>query len=145
MTKNKNKKRVYDGPPASAAFKGAVEGGGDTAVTCSWCEREHIAIDSSNNGESEDCDPAKDYIFAYDMMKPDVIKMALSDPDTYILVEDVDFIHYAEIDGTVIPDDCPCNGLGRFETFIWGEIGMIKRYLAIKKLSLAADMNKCDL
>lgn len=138
-------KRKYTGEPVSSSFKAAVEGGGATCVTCGFCDREHVAIDSDNHGLSNLTDGVDEtqgqYVFHHDCMRDEIIENAKKDPDGWILVEDVDFIHYSMIGGVAIPDDCPCNGLARYEHFIRDELEMIKRYVAIKKLSLQEEID----
>lgn len=139
-------KRKYTGEKASNSFIAAVEGGGSTCVTCGFCEREHVAIDSDNHGISthpgEEDETQGQYVFHHDCMREEIMQKAKEDPDTWILVPDVDFIHYSMIGGVAIPDDCPCNGLGRYEKFIMEELDMIKRYVAIKKLSLQKEIDE---
>jgi hypothetical protein len=138
-------KRKYTGAPASSEFKAAVDGGGSTCVTCGFCDREHVAIDSSNHGLSSAEDGYDEtqgqYVFAHDCMRDEIIQKAKEDPDSWVLVNDVDCIHYAMIGGVAIPDDCPCNGLARYEKFIMDEFDVIKRYVAIKKLSLQKELD----
>lgn len=139
-------KRKYTGAPASPSFVAAVEGGGSTCVTCGFCDREHVAIDSDNHGLSSVGEDGKDetegqYVFHHDCMRSEIIENAQKDPDSWVLVRDVNHIHYSMVDGVAIPDDCPCNGLGRYEAFIIRELDMIKRYVAIKKLSLQEEID----
>lgn len=117
-------KRIYKGPPASDSFKGAVSGGGQTEIDCGYCGRTHIAIDSHNLTMDE---AAENY-------RESLLEQAKDAPDDYVLVYDCDFVHYADMNGIVIPDDCPCNGLAQYEHFMWNMRDTWKKYLMLRKL-----------
>jgi hypothetical protein len=129
-------KRKYDGPKVSDAFVNSLSGGGATAINCSYCDREHIAIDSSNIHD--------EYVCHLDETVPDLEKMAAEDPDSYIIVRDVDCIHYVMINEMAFPDDCPCNGLARYEEFIWDNRDRWFSYYAVRKLQLMDQLKSLD-
>lgn len=126
------KKRIVEGPRASEAFIGILEGGGATTVTCSFCDREHIAIDSSNVIDG--------FVTSLCESVADIEASAKADPDSYVIVRDVDFIHYSMINGMAYPDDCPCNGLAPYEKFIWENRERWFSYYAIRKLQILDDL-----
>ena len=41
------------------------------------------------------------------------------DPDGVIIDYEDDFVHAKEIDGKTFVAGCPCNGLTRYENWIW--------------------------
>jgi hypothetical protein len=129
-------KKKYTGPLVSDAFRNTLVGGGATAVTCSYCDREHIAIDSSNIYDN--------YVSHLDEKVEDIERKAAEDPDTYVIVRDVDFIHYVDINGMDFPDDCPCNGLARYEEFIWDNRERWFSYYAVRKLQIMDELASLD-
>lgn len=126
-------KRIFDGPPASDHFKNLLSTHSETCVTCSWCDREHIAIDSCNMIDGYSCH----YSETTDTLK----QWATDDPDGYILHHDADFVDYYKLRGMQFVVDCPCNGLRPYENFMWEEREMWMKYLALRKLSLQADLD----
>lgn len=129
-------KRILTGPPASEQFKGLLDRHGETCVECSYCHREHIAIDSSNMIDGFSCH--------YCEMTITLEQWAKDDPDTYILHKDVGFVPYYILRGMQFVKGCPCNGLRAYEDFMWEEREMWMSYLALRKLSLQADLKTLD-
>ena len=66
--------------------------------------------------------------------------MQLEDPDGYI-GSDSSCVHYVELDGNIYPDDCPCNGLTRYENFMWSQKGIWSSYLMARKMALQAEID----
>lgn len=62
-----------------------------------------------------------------------LIHLAEQKPDAYIQSEG-ECIHYSAIQGHAIPDDCPCNGLTKYENFMWEYRGLWASYLMARKL-----------
>jgi hypothetical protein len=129
-------KRIHNGPPASDHFKNLLPEHGETCVKCSWCEREHIAIDS--------CNMIDDFSCHYAENTKTLRQWAKDDPDTYILHEGVDFVHFYQLRGMHFVIACPCNGLRPYENFMWEEREMWMKYLALRKLSLQDDLATLD-
>ena len=125
--------RQAKGPPASNHFKNLLSTGGATRVTCSYCAREHVAIDS--------CNMIDGYSTHFCETTDTIRQWAKDQPDTYILHEDVDFVNYYSLRGMDFVVDCPCNGLRPYEDFMWEEREMWMKYLALRKLSLQADLD----
>lgn len=129
-------KRKDTGEKVSDAFRNSLEGGGGVTVTCSYCDREHVAIDSRDIDDgfiTQTCDRVED-----------IMKKAKEDPDGWVLEREVDTIHYSVIDGMVFPDDCPCNGLARYERFIWNHRDRWFSYYAVRKLQLIDELSTLD-
>lgn len=129
-------KKKYTGEKVSDAFVNSLTGGGATCVTCSYCDREHIAIDSSNIFDG--------FITSICETVSDVMENAQKTPDDYVIVREVDFVHFVELDGMTFPDDCPCNGLARYEKFIWDNRERWFAYYAVRKLQLLDELSSLD-
>jgi hypothetical protein len=61
------------------------------------------------------------------------------DPEGFIITHGVDCIRYASINGYVFVDDCPCNGMRRYEKLFWNNRKEIRQYLAMVKMRLLAE------
>lgn len=129
-------KKTYTGFQGTEAFRNSLEGGGGVVVTCSYCDREHVAIDSRDIQDG--------FITQICETVAKIRSDAMAAPDDWVLVEDVDTIHYVYLDGMVFPDDCPCNGLARYEKFVWEHRDRWFSYYAIRKLQLIEELNTLD-
>ena len=85
---------------------------GKSEIRCD-CGKNHIAY------ENCDDDSYRDYISA----EKD------SDPDNVIIHHNDDFIHGTIIAGRTFVIGCQCNGLKRYENFIWETRDTIRKYL----------------
>jgi hypothetical protein len=132
------KRRHYDGPPPSQEFTSALQSGGGTQVTCSWCDREHYAID--NNSMTGRWDDLQEGDEVFDGGRIEVMQLAKEDPDGYVLHYDCDAVYYSEMDSQVFPDECPCNGLRKYENFFWANRQVFKKYMDNMTVKLAKDM-----
>jgi len=114
----KNPKDVDQKP--SEMFMEAMSGFGvgSPDLTCGWCNRLHLCPDASCYKDEEDgswkeyCEEEKQ-----------------RNPDNVVLHYDWDAISGHTINNILFVDDCPCNGITRYETFIWGERNIIRTYL----------------
>lgn len=88
-------------------------------MECSMCGRNHYALFSPyfEPGELE----------AFQ-------ERHANDPDAYIEVQ-AECVHYGIVQNSIVPDDCPCNGLRSYEDFMWSERDMWASYLMARKLA----------
>lgn len=100
-------------------FVEALQGGGSSSIYCN-CGRMHYAPENLMDSEDET---------DYPNMLADVTEEKRKDPDGIIIHTNADFVYCKEIDGKVFAVDCPCNGLTRYEDFIWANRNSIRRYL----------------
>jgi hypothetical protein len=50
-------------------------------------------------------------------------------PEGVIIDYENDFVYYSKIEGRLFVDGCPCNGLTRYEDWIWNNRQEIRDYL----------------
>ena len=123
MTKKEYRK---DDTPPSDMFLDAMSemGGGSDEVECGWCGRTHFAPDAEWH-ERDDDDQGKGWKeYCEDSHK--------KNPDGVVLHYDCDGISYREFNGINFVLTCPCNGLTRYENFIWGHKDTIRNYLKVR-------------
>ena len=109
---------IFNERAPSHAFMSVLMGGGGPFQECTMCGRTHFALNSPYMEQSE---------------LDDFIRLAAEKPDAYIGV-DSECIHYSTIQGHAVPDDCPCNGLYKYEKFMWDYKDLWVSYLMARKL-----------
>ncbi len=111
-----------DPTPPTDMFVRAMAGFGcgSPDMECGWCGRMHLCPDSESYKGDDDEGAG---------WKEDCVKQHKEDPDGVILHWDWDAVSGQEINSIVFVIDCPCNGLARFEKFIWAERRTIRNYL----------------
>ena len=106
----------------SKMFVRSLKGGGSSSIYC-CCGRMHYA--PSNLYDSDDEED-------YTSMLDDALAEQSKDPDGIVINYEDDFIHCKDIDGKTFVVDCPCNGLRKYEDFIWDNRDAIREYLQIR-------------
>jgi hypothetical protein len=96
-------------------------GVGSTDLTCDWCGRLHLCPDASCYQPEEDGN-WKEYCE----------EEYRDNPEGVVLHYDCDCISAHEMNNILFVIDCPCNGLVRYETFIWKHKDTISRYLDVR-------------
>jgi hypothetical protein len=117
------KYRIYSDTPASDDFNACFPGGGGISVECT-CGRRHVAIDSRDIREDE--------VERY-------LEWAKEDPEGIILEYNIDYVHYAMIQGNAFVDDCPCNGMAPYEKLFWNYRENMRQYLTMVKMRKIAE------
>jgi len=106
----------------SRMFLKSIVGGGNTSITCN-CGRTHYApqaFDYSNDTDN------------YEIALAECLLEHDKDPDGVIINYEDDFVYYKELGGQQFVEDCPCNGLRRYEDFIWGNRNSIREYYKVR-------------
>jgi len=106
-------------------FEGCVQHAGSLVITCELCGRTHFATMEEgrfDEGELED-----------------LREKAKKEPDKYIEDPSYDSISWGRIDGKQAVIGCVCNGLAKYEEFIWRNRHVIARYLKEKSERLAKE------
>ena len=103
-------------------FVDALKGGGSSSIYCN-CGRMHYA--PSNLYDSDDEDD-------YTNMLNDALAEQKKNPDGVVINYEDDFIYCKDIDGKTFVVDCPCNGLTKYENFIWSNRDSIRNYLKVR-------------
>lgn len=126
MTNKKNPKDS-DTPP-SDMFVNALSGFGigSDSIECGWCGREHLCPDTYYNHYDDDECTAEESMVRY---RAYCEEQQRQNPDKVVLHYDCDSISAQELNGIMFVIGCPCNGLYRYENFIWENKDTIRRYL----------------
>jgi hypothetical protein len=116
--------KTGDKPPSDMFLDSMQEGGvGSDELTCDFCGRLHLCPDSCDSGRDEDeMEAFRQYCF--DEKK--------RNPDGVILHEDYDCVIGRHLNGMTFVLNCPCNGLYRYEVFIWEHRNTIRNYLKVR-------------
>lgn len=104
---------------ASDFFINALTGGGNNEVECN-CGHLHLCPDNSyiDDLEEDDVDTWKEYCE----------EEKAKNPDKTTLHYGYDTVTYKEIDGKQFVTVCECNGLKRYEDWIWAHRYAIRYY-----------------
>jgi len=111
--------------PPSDMFKESLVGFGvgSDELECGWCGRIHLCPESSYYDNEQEGDARR--IYCEEEYK--------NNPDGIVLHYGVDGVYGHEMNDTVFVVECPCNGLYRFEHFIWKHAATIEKYLPLRK------------
>lgn len=102
-------------------------GTGSADMECGWCGRMHLCpgtdYDPPHYDDSPSIESDRESFAQY------CIEEQKKNPDGVVLHFDCDGISGKQLNGINFVVGCPCNGLSRFEKFIWNERGTIREYL----------------
>ena len=115
-------KYVINERKPSQMFIESLKGGGASEIYCN-CGRTHYA--PSNLYDSDDEDD-------YTCMLNAALENQKKDPEGVIINYEDDFIYAKDIDGKTFVVDCPCNGLIKYEDWIWANREPIRNYLKVR-------------
>lgn len=110
--------------PSDMFINAMSEGGaGNDELECGWCGRLHLCPD--NEYADRDDEDRKDFKeYCEDEHK--------KNPEGVILHYGYDAVEGKELNGILFITDCPCNGLSRFEKFIWNNRNTVRNYLKVR-------------
>jgi hypothetical protein len=116
---SKNRTYRIDPEKPSDMFVNALSGYGvgSPDLTCGWCGRVHLCPDWSFYQEEDG---------SWEKYCKEEYK---ENPEGVVLHYDCDGISGQEFNGIMFVWGCPCNGLTRYEKFIWNERDTIRNYL----------------
>jgi len=104
-----------DPKPPSELFERVIINAGSLVIDCELCGRTHFAtMESGIYGEGE---------------LEELLEKAKNNPEKYIQDPSYDMISWGTIDGKQAVIGCPCNGLRKYEDFIWHNRTVILEYL----------------
>ena len=103
----------------SEIFVSALSGGGGSSIYCN-CGRIHYAPCNLLHSDDES---------DYQNMLDDVEAEKKENPDGVIINYEDSFVRGRDIDGRTFVDGCPCNGLRKYEDWIWNHRNAIRDYL----------------
>jgi hypothetical protein len=123
MTK---KYRIDDIKP-SELFLDSLSGYGigSTELTCGYCGRLHLCPDAeyySAGGNAEEGDPHR--LYCQEEYEKNT--------EGVVLHYNCDGVSGHEMNGILFVITCPCNGLGKYENFIWDSKDTIRNYLKVR-------------
>jgi len=104
--------------PPSETFERVIQRAGSLVQTCELCKRVHFAT-------------AEEGVFEKGELA-DLRAKAKARPGAYIEDGSYDSVSWGTIDGQQAVIGCPCNGLRRYENFIWNNRFLIMEYLKQK-------------
>ena len=121
MTKEYRK----DPTPPSEIFKDSLSGYGigSDELECEWCGRLHLCPDSSYYDNEQEGDHRR--IYCEEEYR--------NNPAGIVLHYGVDGISAHSMNGILFVIECPCNGLYRYEQFIWEHRKTIENYLPLRQ------------
>lgn len=102
---------------------------GSDQLTCEWCNREHLCPDTDYNHYNDDECTAEESKARYREYCEEELKKS---PDSIVLHYDCDSVSGHEMNGIFFVIGCPCNGLRRYEDFIWAHKDTIRNYLKVR-------------
>lgn len=107
--------------PSEMFVRSLSEGGsGDCELECGWCGRLHLCPDNEYvERDEEDRKSFKEYCESE----------YKRNPDGTVLHYGYDSVSAKYLNDILFVSDCPCNGLTRFENFIWNNKDTIRTYL----------------
>jgi hypothetical protein len=101
-------------------------GVGSADMECGWCGRMHLCPDTDYDPPDYGSPSVAD---DRERFKQYCEEEKKNNPDGVVLHYDADGISGKQLNGINFVVDCPCNGLERFEKFIWNERETIRTYL----------------
>lgn len=106
----------------SKMFQRCLPGGGSSSIYCN-CGRMHYAPGNLSNSDDEN---------DYQNMLDCALEEQKADPDGIIIEYEDDFIRAHDLGSKTFVEDCPCNGLRKYEDWIWGNREVIREYLRFR-------------
>ena len=113
--------------PSVMFLDSITSGGGSHYMVCGNCGRTHycpdsFAVEDNESDDDEEADVYKNYL-------EDALAEQKKNPDGVMIHYNVDFVATKDLHGIVFVLECPCNGLTKYEEFIWNNKDPIRRYL----------------
>ena len=115
----KTSKYAVNEKKPSRMFLRSLSGGGSSSMYCN-CGRTHYAPNNLSNSDDEN---------DYQDMLDSALEEQKKDPNGVVIDYENDFIRGHDIDGKTFVEDCPCNGLRRYEEWIWNNRQIFRDYI----------------
>lgn len=114
-----------DDEKPSEMFINALSGCGigSDHLECGWCGRKHYCPDNTDNWDDSDGG------ISWKQYCENEYK---ENPEGVILHEGYDAVSAHEMNGIFFVIDCPCNGLTRFEKFMWEHRDTFRNYIKVR-------------
>ncbi len=114
---------VRDKKP-SRMFLSTLNGCGSHNIYCD-CGRDHYCPDSDSLSYEDGDDFREQYL-------ADILARQVKNPEGIVIHYDVDCVTSKEFDNKVFVEECPCNGLRRYEDWIWSNRDILRDYLKVR-------------
>lgn len=97
---------------------------GSPDIECAWCGREHLCVNSRfmDDWDHDNSESWEDLC----------ISRHKENPENVVLHYDCDSVSAHEMNNIMFVVGCPCNGLQRYEQFIWDHRQTIRNYLKVR-------------
>ena len=105
---------IHDDEPSSDFVDAFSAGVGTVSATCGLCGRTLFGSGLEHHGDDGEWEEA--------------LEGLRSDPARWVRVADDDMVSLVSVGGMQAVIGCPCNGLRKYENFIWGEREKIAAY-----------------
>jgi hypothetical protein len=110
--------------PSEMFINAMCEGGvGNDELECGWCGRLHLCPDNEYTGRDDE--EHKDF-------KEYCENEHKKNPEGVILHYGYNSVSAKELNNILFVECCPCNGLSRFEKFIWNNRNTVRNYLKVR-------------
>lgn len=106
----------------SKMFIRSLNGGGSSSIYCN-CGRQHYAPENLYGSDHEG---------DYESMLASALAEKADDEDGVVIHYNTDFVYAKDIDNKTFVVDCPCNGLRKYEEWIWNNREIIRDYLKVR-------------
>lgn len=115
-------------PPSDMFIDSLNEGGiGSDELTCDWCGRQHLCPDylpDTYSFETTEEDVRQHREACEEEFK--------NNPNGVVLHYECDAVIGRYLNDMLFVLDCPCNGLHRYEDFIWKNRNTIRKFLKVR-------------
>lgn len=102
---------------------------GSDSMECGWCGRQHYCPDTDyTHFDTDELTEDESKLKYREFCEEEHAK----DPDGVVLHYDCDSVSGQELNGVMFVIGCPCNGLHRYENFIWENKDTIRKYLKVR-------------
>lgn len=120
----KKKYRIDDKAPSELFLDSVASSGGHGSyeMECGFCGREHLCPDVDWGGYESDLADAKNW-------KEHAEARHAENPEGVVLHYEYDAVSGRIVNNINFVLHCPCNGLARYETFIWEHRDIIRHFL----------------
>jgi hypothetical protein len=121
------KKYATNEKKPSELFLNSLTGGGSHYMVCGYCGRSHYCPESDNFYHNDNDRNDEDDAYAHYLRE--ALAEQKKDPEGVVIHYDVDFVEAKNLAGMAFVIECPCNGLSKYEDFIWNNKNDIRNYL----------------
>ena len=116
----------------SNMFLSVLPGGGSHDAYCN-CGRQHYCPNSSSLYDGEEGIDEGDRV----QYLANALEEKEEDPDGVVIHYNYDFVSTKDIDNKTFVEECPCNGIRRYEEWMWNNRDIFRDYI-VKRVNQEA-------